>query len=206
MAEWRAIPSLCGKYEASDLGEIRRAGTSKGCRAGRVLRTSKNNRGYRLVYPCVDGVPLTRTVHRLVAEAFLGPCPSDREINHRDGNKANNASTNLEYVTRSENMKHAHATGLKKGGQPPEFVARGERVAHAKLTTAKVLAIRARSHEPRSALAVEFGVSRSQIDRVCAGATWAHITTTSGMSSDASSPEVSPATTATPGVSPAPVS
>jgi len=44
-------------------------------------------------------------VHSLVAAAFLGECPSGREITHKDGNYTHNELTNLEYVTRRENQK-----------------------------------------------------------------------------------------------------
>lgn len=50
-------------------------------------------------------------IHRLVSKTFLGtsdlPC-----VNHKDGVKTNNCAVNLEYVTQSENMQHAHDTGL----------------------------------------------------------------------------------------------
>lgn len=53
-------------------------------------------------------------VHSVVASAFLGRCPSGKEVNHKDGIKSNPNVTNLEYVTRSENLIHAYRI-LKHG-------------------------------------------------------------------------------------------
>lgn len=49
--------------------------------------------------------------HRLIAEAWIGSIPKDHEVNHIDGNKKNNKVTNLEIVTRSENIQHAFESG-----------------------------------------------------------------------------------------------
>ena len=51
-------------------------------------------------------------VHRLVANAFIPNPENKRCINHKDGNKKNNNINNLEWVSYSENMKHAYRTGL----------------------------------------------------------------------------------------------
>lgn len=55
---------------------------------------------------------INKYVHVLVAEHFLGGVPEGMQVNHIDGNKANNHVTNLEFVSCHENMKHAAATGL----------------------------------------------------------------------------------------------
>jgi hypothetical protein len=54
------------------------------------------------------------SVHRVVQEAFLGPCPEGLETEHLDGNKANNAFSNLLRMDHSENVKRAYDSGLIK--------------------------------------------------------------------------------------------
>lgn len=50
--------------------------------------------------------------HRVVYALVHGLCPSDKQVNHIDGNKLNNRPENLELVTAKENARHAHNTGL----------------------------------------------------------------------------------------------
>lgn len=102
--EWRTIKNY-PDYEVSSSGDV----YSK--RTNRILSQGDSG-GYPMVVLC-DGSMHSRKVHRLVAEAFV-PNPHNKpEINHIDGCKTNNNVDNLEWCTRSENIKHAFQTGLE---------------------------------------------------------------------------------------------
>lgn len=77
------------------------------------VRRFRNKNGY---WYESNGVSL-KAVHRLVAERCVpNPNPSVlTDVNHIDGDKNNNDPSNLEWATRSQNIKHAYSTGLRKG-------------------------------------------------------------------------------------------
>jgi HNH endonuclease/NUMOD4 motif len=162
--EWRLV-AACPAYSVSNRGRVRRDAPGPRTRAGRIVRVAPA-RGYLIVNLCHAGRRLCRTVHSLVAEAFLGPYPAGMEVNHRDGDKRNADVRNLEYVTRADNRRHAYRTGLQD--------ARGQQNGHAKLTAEQVRAIRASSALPW-ALAAEHGVSQGCVADVLARRTWRHL-------------------------------
>lgn len=94
-------------YEVSSNGRIRNVKT------GRILKTTINNRGYVSVCLRKDKVQYAKRVHRLVAESFYDVDREDLDVNHLDGDKTNNHVSNLEWCSRSENIRHAFKTGLK---------------------------------------------------------------------------------------------
>lgn len=72
------------------------------------MKIQKNNKGYEFVCFKQSGIRKNILVHRLVASAFI-PNPENKlEVNHKDGNPQNNNVSNLEWVTPSENRKHAY--------------------------------------------------------------------------------------------------
>lgn len=112
---WKEISWTKGAYSASDDGNIKsndRFGVDGRRLKGIVLKPWIGNHGYLTVNLLVEGVSYRCLVHRLVAEVFLGEAPNDMEIDHKDGNKLNNAVINLEWVTRKENLKRAKNLGL----------------------------------------------------------------------------------------------
>lgn len=79
---------------------------------GQEKKPSQNYKGYLVVSLRNKGKQYLRRVHRLVALAYI-PNPENKpDINHKDGNKQNNQVENLEWVTNSENHRHASTAGL----------------------------------------------------------------------------------------------
>lgn len=80
-----------------------------------VLKPSICNGGYYFVsLTDSNGIKKRIRIHRLVADNFLSNIDSKIDVNHIDGNKKNNHVSNLEWITRSENIKHAYKNNLRK--------------------------------------------------------------------------------------------
>ena len=112
---FKPVKSFEGLYEVNEQAVIRsieRNGTKKG---GRVLKHSTDSDGYKLVKMRNKKIIKTMKVHRVVAEAFI-PNPLNKpQVNHKDHDKSNNHVDNLEWNTRTENIRHMFKSGLYKG-------------------------------------------------------------------------------------------
>lgn len=167
--EWRPAVGFEGYYSVSTLGRVRRDFATKHHPTPGILAPRAHDRYVRVLVSRGDGRRFCRSVHVLVAEAFLGPRPDGFHINHRDGDKTNNRLTNLEYATPLQNGRHAVRTGLHdvKGGRNPK----------AKLSVDQVRAIRAlRGRLPARCIAERFGVHACTVERILSGRRWAHVT------------------------------
>lgn len=139
----RPIPSAPG-YFADDNGDIWRNGTK------RVIMD--NGRGYKRIKLSIRNKQIDGYVHRLVCEAYHGPCPDGRQCRHLDGVRDNNKPGNLQWATKAENEadKVTHGT-----------LVHGERVVTSVLTEAMVIECRRRREagETVTHIAASIGVN-----------------------------------------------
>ena len=174
--QWRPI-AWAPDYEVSDQGRVRsldrtvevkentpggkrRSAHSK-LRKGRVLSLGIGR------YASATVAGKCCLVHRLVAEAFIGPCPHGQIVRHGEGGPLDNRVANLSYGTPSENNG---ADRLRDGTLP-----RGARNGSSKLTEEQALEIKRRSldGESRASLGREFGVRAETISHIALGRIWA---------------------------------
>ena len=124
MAEtWRPVTGYEAFYEVSDLGRVRSirrtemfrrklnngvVGEVTRTKGGSILAASRGSNGYYTVRL----IGKTYTVHQLVLTAFVGQRPADHAACHGDGDKANNALSNLRWDTYAENNRERYKHGM----------------------------------------------------------------------------------------------
>lgn len=160
-------------YSVSNLGRIKR--TTKGYRTipNRILYGSTNGSGYKYIgIKSITGKFYNVLVHRFVAHVFIGPCPDGKEVNHRNGIKLINIYTNLEYVSGSENKKHAFRLGLRNhlGSKHPKSKLNEQDARIIK----KLLR---RKNRPKIInIAKQFKISTVTIYKIKSNKLWKHVT------------------------------
>jgi hypothetical protein len=108
---WKDITGYEGLYQVSNFGNVisfKREGSKGG-----LLKPILSNQYYSVNLWKNGTVKMVR-LHRLVCNEFKDNADCKTQINHIDGNKLNNSESNLEFVSPSENMKHAYSIGLAK--------------------------------------------------------------------------------------------
>lgn len=107
---WLPVVGWEDLYLVSSRGRMRSLHKQARAKDG-ILAATVSATGYHMVGLCRGGARSGRTVHSLVAEAFIGPRPDGSEVCHGDGDRTNNHVENLRYGTRSENTQDTLAQG-----------------------------------------------------------------------------------------------
>lgn len=168
--EWRPVAGYEGWYEVSDQGRVRSVervvpngkGGTKRMKAKMMTCTGRESQRYLFVTLCKNNKVKRFLVHRLVLEAFTGPCPTGMETLHGDGGPYDNRLVNLCWGTKEENSRDKWLQ---------DSMPHGEKHSRAKLTADQVRAIRqdCRTHDE---VAQSYGVSKSCICMIRTNRNW----------------------------------
>ena len=172
---WKDIKGYEGLYMISNLGRIKSLSKQKRSKTQTNYITKEKilkpqiGEYYLHVDLYKDKKDHTKTIHSLVAKAFI-PNPNNLpEVNHKDGIKYNNNVTNLEWSTFSDNTKHAYKTGLL-------VAAKGENHGMSKLTEIQVKEIRELKGKLRQReIADKYNVCRQLISCIHLNKNWKNI-------------------------------
>lgn len=172
---WKDVLGYEGLYQVSNLGRVKSLSrivkyqeNHSGLRKERILKQNITKSGYVHVVICINKLKKTVKIHRLVALAFIKNIENKHLVNHINGIKYDNKVENLEWVTSSENIIHAHKTGLKKG-------IRGNESHLSKLTIKEVEKIRlihSKGKISKKEIAEMFNISRAQVYRIIKKINW----------------------------------
>lgn len=99
---WKDIRGLEGRYRVSSAGRV------YSIRRDLILAGGRASAGYVTVVLPIPGGRMSRTIHRLVAEAFIPNPLGKRTVNHINGVRHDNRLENLEWATHGENHQHAY--------------------------------------------------------------------------------------------------
>lgn len=160
-------------YEVSDNGLVRVLFSPYKCYIGKILKQHVVG-GYPRVSLRINGQRKMLSVHRLVCHSFLGECPDGFQVNHKNGIKTDNRIGNLEYVTRSQNVRHAYETGLSNPVKNlPHLV--GDEIWHSRLSNKQADEVRELfrlSGLSQVSIGKIFGVNKYVISRIVRGVTY----------------------------------
>lgn len=168
---WRPVRGFEDRYEVSDRGRIRAVGYLY---LLSVTPPPSRPKDYASISLRKNGHRERRYVHRVVADAFLPKQPTSKhEIRHLDGNRSNNAASNLAWGTRQENADDRDRHGnTAKGARHGMYGVRtfGHTNANASLTETQANRIRELAgKKSQRAIAREVGTSQRTVWAVVNG-------------------------------------
>jgi len=164
----KAIRNFEGKYEVTSDGQVISLNYNNTGKE-QVLKGRPDTKGYLGVVLHKNNKPCHRRIHRLVAETFIPNVDSKENINHINGNKLDNRIENLEWVSVSENLKHAFKIGLKSN--------KGEKNNSSKLKDSdipKIFELHSQGYEIKQ-IALIYKVHHDTIRDVLNRKTWSHV-------------------------------
>lgn len=174
METWRPVVGFEGFYEVSDHGNVRsvdrvvQCGKTLNHLRGKTIRGSPS-KGYPKVMLYRNAKHHSAWVHRLVAEAFLGPRPDPlMEVAHYDGDRSNCHASNLRWATHEENIADTFRHGRIRFGADNHTT---------KLTPEQVREIRGmlKAGMVHDRIAEQFGVSRNLVTKINNNSVWRHL-------------------------------
>lgn len=164
--EHKVIKGYEGRYKVSADGRV------YSVRKDLYMVSSLSKSGYPQV-KLFDGASYhPKNVHRLIAETFLAKPEGQVEVNHKDGNKLNNSSDNLEWITKSANTKHAYDNGLRYAAYSV-----GSEHANAKIIEEDIRDIRMFKEKGMSLneIARVYPLTKASIWKIVKHRSWSHV-------------------------------
>lgn len=114
---WKDIEGYENVYQINKKGQIRslaRTGSGVNCSKTKILKKQIDVNGYRVQLLYKNSKGKTVFIHKLLGKAFL-PNPENLKcVNHKNGNPSDNRIGNLEWCSKSQDLRHAYKTGLRK--------------------------------------------------------------------------------------------
>ena len=179
VAIFKDIIGYEGIYQISNTGIVksldRKIQTKNGAirfLKGKILKQSLNTYGYKTVLLCTNGISKNKLVHRLIADIFIENKDNKICINHKDGVKTNNNICNLEWVTHSENLKHAFDLKLRIPNRISKIKGSDHKLS--RLNESDVISIY-NLDKPQREIASIFNISLSRVNQIKNKKAWKHL-------------------------------
>lgn len=169
LENWLDAVGFEGLYQISDLGNVRsltRTTSHNRLLSGRPLKSHCNGYGYMTVMLRKSGKSVRRYVHRMVLEAFCGPCPDGMEARHFNGIRHDNRLNNLEWATHIDNVADRKLHGTHRAGEDNNL---------AVLKESDVVLIRemyASGVATQKQIGEKYGITQSGVGRIVRGQAW----------------------------------
>ena len=157
MEIFKDVAGYEGIYQVSNYGKLKSFYTN------RILKPAITNCGYYTITLVKDKNKITKNIHRVIAATFLGE--SNLDVNHKDGNKLNNHIDNLEYVTKSQNIRHAMLNGLLVQNTKKIAEEKRKKVAKIDMLSNEIIEVYNSTHEASKLTKI----NRGNICSVCRG-------------------------------------